>query len=126
MRIARIMVGSVARAHRPRWRAGRLEDLEGVAQTSRPILDQNIARWLLVLAEITPALTAHPQVRAWWRRRLEREALRVVIERAEWSNFRHLALIVETRVTVEPYGHAETARRISTPDSLRRPSRHWI
>jgi hypothetical protein len=35
------------------------------------------------------------RVRTWWRSGREREALRVVIERAEWSNFRHLALILE-------------------------------
>jgi hypothetical protein len=66
------------------------------------ILDQNIARWLLVVAGVTLALTAQfgSRVRTWWRSRRAREALRVVIERAEWTNFRHLALILEMRVGV--------------------------
>ena len=74
------------------------------------ILDQNIARWLLVLGGLALALTAQfgPQIRTWWR---SRRALRVVIERAEWSNFRHLALILEMRVRVA--NRTDTRKQLS-------------
>jgi hypothetical protein len=51
---------------------------------------------------VTLALTAQfgSQVRTWWRSRREGDALGVVIDRAEWTNFRHLALILEMRVSV--------------------------
>jgi hypothetical protein len=85
--------------------AGVPEDVktwQGWLKPLAQILDQNIARWLLVLAGVTLALTAQfgSRVRTWWRSRRAREALRVVIERAEWTNFRHLALILEMRVSV--------------------------
>jgi hypothetical protein len=65
-------------------------------------IDQDTARWLLVGVGLILASIAHfgPRMRAWWRSRSEGEALCVVIERAEWTNFRHLALILEMRVSV--------------------------
>jgi hypothetical protein len=63
-------------------------------------IDQGIARWLLVGVGLILALTAHlgPRIRAW--RRSRRRALRVVIDREQWTNFRHLGMILEIHVRV--------------------------
>jgi hypothetical protein len=74
-------------------------------------IDQNIARWLLVLAGLILVLTAHfgPRIRVWWHSR--RRALRVVIGRTVWTNFKHLALIAEMPVTVT--NRTDTRKQLS-------------
>jgi hypothetical protein len=113
LRIARIVVGCVLGLI---GLAGVPEDLKTWKAWLRPlaqILDQDIARWLLVLAGVALALGPQvgSQVRSWWRSHRQGEALRVIIERAEWSNFRHQALILEMRVSVT--NRTDTRKQLS-------------
>jgi hypothetical protein len=95
-RIMRIALGVVGWALTIIGLASLPQDLKTWKGWLQPFaqIDQNIARWLLVLAGLILVLTAHfgPRIRAWWR---SRRTLRVVIEREQWTNFRYLALILE-------------------------------